>query len=92
MPRNGYFLPIVAGLGYAFLYAPIISLIVYSFNESQLVTVWSGFSTKWYGKLLQRLPDPAGRVAELENRLYQRDASSMPWDPGGSCSHPLRQI
>ena len=53
MPRNGYFLPIVAGLGYAFLYAPIISLIVYSFNESQLVTVWSGFSTKWYGKLLQ---------------------------------------
>ena len=53
MPRNGYFLPIVAVLGYAFLYAPIISLIVYSFNESQLVTVWSGFSTKWYGKLLQ---------------------------------------
>ena len=53
MPRNGYFLPIVAVLGYAFLYAPIISLIVYSFNKSQLVTVWSGFSTKWYGKLLQ---------------------------------------
>ena len=53
MPRNGYFLPIVAVLGFAFLYAPIISLIVYSFNESQLVTVWSGFSTKWYGKLLQ---------------------------------------
>ena len=53
MSKNGYFLAIVAGLGYAFLYAPIISLIVYSFNESQLVTVWSGFSTKWYGKLLQ---------------------------------------
>jgi putrescine transport system permease protein len=32
MPRNGYFLPIFAVLGYAFLYAPIISLIVYSFN------------------------------------------------------------
>jgi putrescine transport system permease protein len=38
--------------GYAFLYAPILSLIVYSFNESRLVTVWAGFSTKWYASLL----------------------------------------
>jgi len=39
--------------GYAFLYGPIASLIVYSFNENRLVTVWSGFSTKWYAELLQ---------------------------------------
>ncbi|MGB5670526.1 MAG: putrescine ABC transporter permease PotI, partial [Sedimenticolaceae bacterium] len=39
--------------GYAFLYAPILSLIIYSFNESRLVTVWAGFSTKWYTSLLQ---------------------------------------
>lgn len=39
--------------GYAFLYGPILSLIVYSFNESRLVTVWAGFSTRWYGELLQ---------------------------------------
>ena len=39
--------------GYAFLYAPILSLIVYSFNESRLVTVWAGFSTKWYTSLLE---------------------------------------
>ncbi|SDZ79341.1 ABC transporter permease [Rubrimonas cliftonensis] len=38
-------------LGFAFLYAPILILIVYSFNESQLVTVWAGFSTKWYFEL-----------------------------------------
>ena len=38
-------------LGFAFLYIPIASLIVYSFNESRLVTVWAGFSTKWYGEL-----------------------------------------
>ena len=38
--------------GYAFLYAPIVSLIVYSFNESRLVTVWAGFSTKWYASLM----------------------------------------
>ena len=40
-------------LGYVFLYAPMLSLIVYSFNESRLVTVWSGFSTKWYGELFR---------------------------------------
>lgn len=40
-------------IGYAFLYLPIIILIVYSFNESRLVTVWAGFSTKWYGELLK---------------------------------------
>ncbi|BBP44447.1 ABC transporter permease subunit [Thiosulfativibrio zosterae] len=39
--------------GYAFLYGPILSLIIYSFNESRLVTVWGGWSTKWYGELMQ---------------------------------------
>lgn len=38
-------------IGFVFLYAPIVSLIVYSFNESRLVTVWGGFSFKWYGEL-----------------------------------------
>jgi putrescine transport system permease protein len=40
-------------LGFGFLYAPILILIVYSFNESRLVTVWSGFSLKWYGELFR---------------------------------------
>jgi len=40
-------------LGFAFLYLPIALLIIYSFNESRLVTVWGGFSTKWYAALLQ---------------------------------------
>jgi putrescine transport system permease protein len=39
------------GLGFLFLYIPIISLIVYSFNESQLVTVWTQFSLRWYKAL-----------------------------------------
>jgi putrescine transport system permease protein len=39
--------------GFAFLYIPILSLIVYSFNKSRLVTVWGGFSTHWYGKLFE---------------------------------------
>jgi putrescine transport system permease protein len=40
-------------LGFAFLYAPMLSLVVYSFNESKLVTVWAGFSVKWYGELFR---------------------------------------
>jgi putrescine transport system permease protein len=40
-------------LGFAFLYIPIIILVIYSFNESKLVTVWAGFSTKWYGELIR---------------------------------------
>jgi putrescine transport system permease protein len=47
------FRTLVLALGFAFLYIPIVSLIVYSFNKSRLVTVWGGFSTKWYGALLQ---------------------------------------
>jgi len=40
-------------LGLAFLYAPIVILVVYSFNASRLVTVWGGFSTRWYAALFQ---------------------------------------
>jgi len=46
------FLFTALAFGYAFLYIPIASLIVYSFNASRLVTVWGGFSTRWYGELL----------------------------------------
>ena len=40
-------------VGLAFLYIPIVSLVVFSFNKSRLVTVWGGFSTKWYGELMR---------------------------------------
>lgn len=39
--------------GYAFLYLPIAVLMIYSFNDNRLVTVWSGFSTRWYGELFR---------------------------------------
>jgi len=39
--------------GFVFLYLPILLLIVYSFNDSKLVTVWGGFSTRWYVSLFQ---------------------------------------
>jgi putrescine transport system permease protein len=39
------------GLGLAFLYAPMVLLVAFSFNASKLVTVWGGFSTRWYAAL-----------------------------------------
>jgi putrescine transport system permease protein len=61
MNKRSTFLISVMCFGFAFLYIPILSMIVYSFNNSRLATVWGGFSTKWYGKLLdnQRVLDAA---------------------------------
>lgn len=53
MRRLTWFNTTALTLGFAFLYLPMLILIIYSFNESKLVTVWAGFSTKWYGELLQ---------------------------------------
>ncbi|WP_299801978.1 ABC transporter permease subunit [uncultured Shewanella sp.] len=47
------FSTIMLWAGMFFLYAPMFILVIYSFNESKLVTVWAGFSTKWYGELLR---------------------------------------
>lgn len=41
------------GAGMAFLYVPLFLLVIYSFNDSRLVTVWGGWSTRWYRGLLQ---------------------------------------
>ncbi len=53
MNRLSWFNTVSLTLGFAFLYIPMIILIIFSFNESKLVTVWAGFSTKWYGELMQ---------------------------------------
>lgn len=53
MRRFSWFNATSLTLGFAFLYIPMIILIIFSFNASKLVTVWAGFSTKWYGALLQ---------------------------------------
>ena len=54
-------------LGFAFLYLPIVLLVIYSFNESRLVTVWAGFSTRWYVELFsnQGLMDAAWVTARV---------------------------
>ncbi|MBO3758920.1 ABC transporter permease [Ciceribacter sp. L1K22] len=54
-------------IGFAFLYIPIVILVIYSFNESKLVTVWGGFSLKWYASLWsnQGLMDAAWITAQV---------------------------
>jgi putrescine transport system permease protein len=51
MQRRSFFVLTMLAFGFAFLYVPILSMVVFSFNSSKLVTVWAGFSTKWYGEL-----------------------------------------
>ena len=53
MMRLSWFNVTSLTLGFAFLYLPMVILVIYSFNESKLVTVWAGFSTKWYGELFR---------------------------------------
>ena len=65
----------VLSIGFLFLYIPIISLVVYSFNASKLVTVWAGFSTKWYGALLQDSELLNAAVLSLKIALLTASAS-----------------
>lgn len=53
MNKQSRFILAVLAFGYAFLYIPLVSVVVYSFNDSKLATVWGGFSTRWYGELLR---------------------------------------
>lgn len=59
--RLSPFLIAMMVIGFVFLYAPIASVVVYSFNSSRLVTVWAGFSLEWYGALFRN--EAIGRAA-----------------------------
>lgn len=53
MRRFSWFNATSLTFGFVFLYLPMVILVIFSFNASKLVTVWAGFSTKWYGELLR---------------------------------------
>lgn len=53
MSKHSRFIASALVFGYAFLYIPLILVVVYSFNDSRIATVWGGFSTRWYGELLR---------------------------------------
>jgi putrescine transport system permease protein len=67
--RLSPFLAVMMAFGFVFLYGPIASVIVYSFNASRLVTVWAGFSTRWYGELWQNGQIKAAALTSLEIAL-----------------------
>jgi putrescine transport system permease protein len=67
--RLSPFLIVMLMVGYVFLYAPIGSVVVYSFNASRLVTVWAGFSTHWYGELLRNEAIQRAALISLEIAL-----------------------
>jgi spermidine/putrescine transport system permease protein len=49
----------------AFLYLPIVLLVVYSFNDSKLTVAWAGFSTRWYREMWSNAPLMAAAVNSL---------------------------
>jgi putrescine transport system permease protein len=59
--------------GFAFLYGPIFLLVVFSFNASRLVTVWGGFSTRWYAALMQ----DAQLIASVRTSLLVAAVSAL---------------
>ena len=53
MNQQSRFVLSVLAFGYAFLYVPLLLVIVYSFNNSRIATIWGGFSVRWYGELFR---------------------------------------
>jgi len=56
-------------LGYAFLYVPIVALVVYSFNDSPVANLWRGFTLKWYVALASDQELLAGLALSLQVAL-----------------------
>lgn len=77
MNRRPWFLFTVLCFGFAFFYVPILSMIVYSFNESRLATVWGGFSTKWYVSLLSNRQVVAALVLSLQIALISATIATI---------------
>ncbi len=92
MPRWTRFNVASVVLGFAFLYLPIVLLVIFSFNESKLVTVWGGFSTKWYASLFrnQALLDAAW--VTLRVGLLSATVATVLGTPGGAHAGALHAL
>jgi len=64
-------------LGLAFLYLPIVILIIYSFNASRLVAVWGGWSTHWYAELIADAPLLEAAFISLRIALIAASAATL---------------
>ena len=77
MNRRPIFLISVLCFGFAFFYIPISSMIVYSFNGSKLVTIWGGFSTKWYVSLFHNQQIVKAAVLSLKIALLSATLATI---------------
>jgi len=77
MSKRSPFLIAALAFGFAFLYVPILLLILYSFNESRLVTVWGGFSTKWYVELFQDQQMLGAALVSLRVGIYSATIATV---------------
>ena len=64
-------------LGLTFLYLPIAVLVIYSFNESRLVAVWGGWSTRWYAELFNDAQLVESAVISLRLALVSASAATI---------------
>jgi putrescine transport system permease protein len=64
-------------LGIAFLYLPIVVLVIYSFNASRLAAVWGGWSTRWYAELFNDAPLIESAVISLRLALASATAATI---------------
>ena len=99
MMRRFGFAKLMLWLGLLFIYLPMVIMVIYSFNASKLVTVWGGWSLKWYFGLLDNKQLIGSVFRSLEIAFYTAIAavalgtvaafradpySPLPW------SHPVR--
>ena len=71
-PRSAKTLAVFTAAVYAFLYAPILVLVVFSFNRSRLTATWDGFTLAWYEKLF----DNPQILTALRNSLIVAGATT----------------
>ncbi len=79
-------------LGFGFLYLPIAVLVAYSFNASRLVTVWGGFSTRWYGALIEDEKFRGAALTSLEDRGHGGEPRAGARHLRRVCDEPLRPV
>lgn len=77
MNRRPVFLITVLCFGFAFFYIPILSMIVYSFNDSRLATVWGGFSTRWYVSLFSNRQVGAALLLSVQIALLSATIATI---------------
>ena len=79
-------------LGLAFLYLPIVILVIYSFNASRLVTVWGGWSTRWYTEFFNDAGDACGGLDEFSGRGGVGDRGDHSRHAGGDRAGARRPV